>query len=364
MAIKLITGLKEVEDIQSEDDGARVYSTFSNADRVLEVGEKFEYQIISNNCIRIKSGEALMQGRHVRQAPNTYTDLNIDNGSQDLNRNDLIVLRYTKDQSNGIENAELVVIKGTPSSSASDPTVTTGDIYSGCNVHEMKLYRVSIEGLNISSVTALFSTIKRFEGHTHSLNDIDSGTFPISRGGTGATTASEALKNLGGAPYEEKIGVDFNEMKTPGIYMMESSPKNAPTSGSYHSLIVHKSDSSCYQQTAIKEGTTEMYIRYGSGSTWQAWEKVGVTAEYTATLSTSWTGSSAPYSQNVTVTGIKSSDNPIVDVVLSSTTSTAKNQLEAWGCVSRITTSSNQITAYCLEDKPTTSIPIRLRVVR
>ena len=37
MAIKLITGLKETEDIQSEDDGARIYGTISSGDRVLDI---------------------------------------------------------------------------------------------------------------------------------------------------------------------------------------------------------------------------------------------------------------------------------------------------------------------------------------
>lgn len=89
-----------------------------------------------------------------------------------------------------------------------------------------------------------------------------------------------------------------------------------------------------------------------------------VTTTYSATISTTWTGSSAPYTQTVTVTGITSNDTPIVDVVLSTTTSTALNQLEAWGCVSKITTNTNQITVTCLEDKPTTAIPIQLKVVR
>ena len=137
MAIKLITGLRETQDIQSEDDGARIYGTISSEDRVLAVGEKLAYQVISNNCVRIKSGEILMQGRHIRQAPGTYTDLTIDNGTQGQNRNDLIVLRYTKKSDTNIENAELAVIKGTPAELAVDPELTTGNIFEGCLIHEM-----------------------------------------------------------------------------------------------------------------------------------------------------------------------------------------------------------------------------------
>lgn len=89
------------------------------------------------------------------------------------------------------------------------------------------------------------------------------------------------------------------------------------------------------------------------------------TAEtYFATIPTTWNGDSAPYTQTVTVTGITSTDTPIVDVILSTTTDTALNQLEAWGCVSKIETGTDSITVTCLEDKPITAIPIQLKVVR
>lgn len=85
---------------------------------------------------------------------------------------------------------------------------------------------------------------------------------------------------------------------------------------------------------------------------------------FTVTLSTSWSGTSAPYSQTTPVSGILSEDNPIVDVVLSAAPSIAELQEEAWGCVSRIITNEGSITAFCNEAKPVTAIPIQLKVVR
>lgn len=88
------------------------------------------------------------------------------------------------------------------------------------------------------------------------------------------------------------------------------------------------------------------------------------TALYTGTLtSSSWT-SSAPYTQTLSISGILSTDVPVVDVVLSSTTSTAISQTEAWSCVSKIETAAGSITATCLEEKPAINIPIQLKVVR
>lgn len=84
---------------------------------------------------------------------------------------------------------------------------------------------------------------------------------------------------------------------------------------------------------------------------------------FTVTLGTSWSGS-GPYTQTATVSGLLDSDNPIVDVVLSSATATAKAQRDAWALVDRITTAANSITAYAYDKKPTTAIPIQIKVMR
>lgn len=88
------------------------------------------------------------------------------------------------------------------------------------------------------------------------------------------------------------------------------------------------------------------------------------TALYTATLYSIGWSNTAPYTQTASVSGLLSTDTPIVDVVLSSTTSTAMSQLAAWLCVSKIVTYDSHITATCFEDKPTTDITIQLKVVR
>lgn len=91
--------------------------------------------------------------------------------------------------------------------------------------------------------------------------------------------------------------------------------------------------------------------------------KANKSVTYTATLTAAgWTGS-GPYTQTVTVTGITSSDEPIVDVSLSDDNATAATELEAWSMVSKITTGTNSITAVCLEDKPTVNLNIRIKVV-
>lgn len=85
----------------------------------------------------------------------------------------------------------------------------------------------------------------------------------------------------------------------------------------------------------------------------------------TATLlSSGWTLSSGVYSQVVAISGILSTDNPIVDVNLDSNVSTALAQLDAWACVSKIDTSNGSITAYCFNYAPEVDVPIKLGVIR
>lgn len=87
------------------------------------------------------------------------------------------------------------------------------------------------------------------------------------------------------------------------------------------------------------------------------------TATYTATISTSWSGS-GPYTQNVAVAGIVAADNPIVDLVLSGTTATDIARLDGWAMVGRMTAYAGGVTVTCYEARPTVAMPIQLKVVR
>jgi hypothetical protein len=88
------------------------------------------------------------------------------------------------------------------------------------------------------------------------------------------------------------------------------------------------------------------------------------TVTYTATVqSSSWTGSSAPYTVNVPVSGIKATDNPLIDLVTSSTVDTATEETRNWGYVYKIETNADSIKLYA-SDKPAVNLSLQLKVVR
>lgn len=85
--------------------------------------------------------------------------------------------------------------------------------------------------------------------------------------------------------------------------------------------------------------------------------------KYSATfLKANWS-SSVPYKQTVSISGIKSTDSPIVDVVFGDTDQ-METIKESWTKVDRIETGDGSITAYCSEEKPITDVTIQLLVLR
>lgn len=170
----LIDGFADGPHITEEQVGIANQGLYGPNDYVLDEGKKSKAEILTNNSIRIFDATYVIQGRRDVIAANDYTDVNIDNGSQGMNRNDIIVRRYEKDESSEIEKTSYAVIKGTPTSgTASDPEVTTGVIRNGDTLHEMKLYRVKLNGLNIVAVEPLFDVLMSMSTLNKSLSHIN-----------------------------------------------------------------------------------------------------------------------------------------------------------------------------------------------
>ena len=160
--LHLVTGYSGQPHVSASDQGSFVEAFIRSGEFVLEAGAKFAASIVTNNQIRVNDGEMLMQGRHVKLNPGSYVDLTIENGSQGYRRSDLVVIRYTRNPDSGIEECNLVVLKGTPAeSNPADPEYTTGILNAeGALQHDFPLYRVSLSGLVLEGITVLFSPEK------------------------------------------------------------------------------------------------------------------------------------------------------------------------------------------------------------
>ena len=288
-------------------------------------------QVYSNGGmeIKVKPGRAF-DSKHHWMENNTDYVISLSASSVNLNRIDRIVVKF--DVTEEKRNAEIIVKEGTPGTTPIAPNLLRTD-----EIEEYCLAEIYI-GKNVEEITQSAITDTRPDNNicgwvTGLIEQVDTSTL-----------------------YEQ-WRTSYNEYYEEATASFESWVAELQTildenvAGNLLNLINENASNIEANSQQITQNTTDIATKAS-------------TETYTATLTSSGWSSKAPYTQTVTVTGILTTDNPVIDVVLSTTTSTALNQLEAWGNVSKIVTGANSITATCLEDKPEVDIPIQIKVVR
>lgn len=218
-------GVAHITADQIRDHNIAMYG---DGDYVLPVGDKFAYEIVNNNTINLSSGMVVMNGARAVTGYGKTETLTIENGTSGYKRSDIIVAEYSKDNETLVESVTVKVVKGTLGSAYSDPALVTGDIRAGATKRQMALYRVKVNGLSIEAVEKMW---------TGAVATLGANIVPISKGGTGATTAAAALEKLGlnsiGKFYEQHFDstvVSVNTSKAlasltlpAGTYVVEGS---------------------------------------------------------------------------------------------------------------------------------------------
>lgn len=197
MAIDLVTGHAGTDHVSSASAGRYNAGVCGLEKYVLETGQQFAATIESANVIRIASGDAVNQGRHITIPQNTYEDAEIITGTQGKTRIDVITLRYTKTTQEvegeiiSVESASIAVIKGTEVTSGSTPeapAINDGDIFNGDVIDDMALYHVLITDMSITSVTPVFITLKSIREINQKIGSENMGTT--------AGTVTGAIKEI------------------------------------------------------------------------------------------------------------------------------------------------------------------------
>ena len=156
MTIELVDGKAGVAHISSEDKAIIHQAKFSKSDVVFDWGDAFKCTMSSSNRATIGTGCASIQGLdwHITAAES----VTISNGSQGMKRNDIICAHYHRNASNGNENVELTVLKGSPNATAAaDPTIPSGKILSGAVDAYMPLWRIPLDGITVGTPVRLFT---------------------------------------------------------------------------------------------------------------------------------------------------------------------------------------------------------------
>ena len=85
---------------------------------------------------------------------------------------------------------------------------------------------------------------------------------------------------------------------------------------------------------------------------------------YTGTLSIeNWVGDTAPYTQDVEISGITSDLSPFIDLIVSDDVATSDKEISQWSYITKATTGDNIITFRCNKTKPTIELNFKVKVV-
>ena len=157
--------------IKAQDDRS-VWESIFGMDAVLDVGNKLNGVLVSNNQLRIYDGVLVAGGAIGRIPFGEYEDVEIENGTQGQLRNDLIIAEIQANTA--VEEMKITYVKGTPGETAVDPEYTEGNVYEGDTVRQYPIYRVRLNGLNVEGVDCLFEVLPNIAGLRDGISELNS----------------------------------------------------------------------------------------------------------------------------------------------------------------------------------------------
>lgn len=165
--MNIIWGYKADPHITAQQLRNTYIGIFGDGTHILDVGSNLAATVISATEVQIADGVMVAQGCTASIENGMTESLVIANGSQGMLRKDLIVAQYTKSGATGVESMTLAVKTGTPAASnPATPAYTTGSIVDGDTLVEFPLYQVNLDGISITSVDALVSTVSILDAIT------------------------------------------------------------------------------------------------------------------------------------------------------------------------------------------------------
>lgn len=267
--MEIITGYVGKPHVTSEQDRDVHIGMIGSGSYVLQTGKQMAAEISSNNEIKVRDGVLMHQGCAASIKKNTYDSLSIVNGSQGMKRIDLIVARYERNKNTGVESLTLKVLKGTPASAnPATPVYTTGDIQAGDYIADMPMYKVTLDGINITKLEKQFQTVETNAVLTQKVNVLNSTMLSkndLTNGGyqmhfytinTSYSDRVEALKDsLQNRPSMFAVGVNI-------VYVISSNDDRGVA------IIIKKNDSRCAFKYFDYWGANQFWTLTGAG-----WEK-------------------------------------------------------------------------------------------
>lgn len=147
--MEIVTGKAGTPHVSSADDGRRIAGEVGTGSYVLQTGGRLAPSLVDANTVRFATGDMIVQGRHIGlTAPE---DVKVASGTQGKKRMDYVCVHYKRDVAGSnptlVETCEWKVLRGTPGTTATAPTVPAGSILDGDAEATVPVASVDFDGL-------------------------------------------------------------------------------------------------------------------------------------------------------------------------------------------------------------------------
>lgn len=149
-------------------DQALINNALTGGDAVHEMFDNLLATKVSNNIVTISPGVFSIQGHFANVVYGTTEPMTIENGTAGQKRNDLICAKFKRTVDT--DEISLVVVKGTNhATTPADPTIVQQNLLTGGTERLVALWRVVLDGINIATLTQLFTVQKNLNVFKDSL---------------------------------------------------------------------------------------------------------------------------------------------------------------------------------------------------
>ncbi len=157
-------------------DQALINNALTGGDAVHEMFDNLLATKVSNNIVTISPGVFSIQGHFANVVHGTTEPMTIENGTAGQKRNDLICAKFKRTVDT--DEISLVVVKGTNNATTPvDPTIVQQNLLTGGTERLVALWRVALDGINITTLTQLFTVQKNLNVFKDSLEPVVSGEW-------------------------------------------------------------------------------------------------------------------------------------------------------------------------------------------
>ena len=154
-----VTGVGEQNHVTASNFRNMLIGIFGTGSYILDTGERFAHELVSNNQLDIKTGMMCHHGNLSEEEKGS--SITITNGTQGMKRIDLIVNRYQRNDATQVESNTWVYIMGTAHATApSIPSCIEGNVMNGDLIDDCPVFKVTLNGLNVESVECLVPKVK------------------------------------------------------------------------------------------------------------------------------------------------------------------------------------------------------------